>query len=279
MKGARKILSVVLGVIVVLVVLIVVLVHLFGNSVLKAGIETAASKSLNVGVSIDDVDLSIMGGKIGFQKLVIDNPPGYQHDKLLELGDARIAVEIGSLLTDTVNIKEIKLDGLNVVVEQKGLSNNLQDIIKAIPKPEAKEGEEPAGKKLHIDNLEITNTKVKVKLLPVPGKTDTVTLPLSTIKMTDLGGDNKLNTAALVGKVLLAIAGGIAKEGADVLPKEMIDSLASELKRLEEVTSVLLDEGGKILKEGKDVGKEAIETGKDIAEGIKGILKPKKEEE
>lgn len=280
MKSARKILYIVLVAIVALIILASVLIHLFGNSALKAGIETAASKSLNVGVSIDDVDLSILGGKIGFENLVIDNPPGYQHDKLLELGDARIAVDIGSLLTDTVNIKEIKLDGLNVVVEQKGLSNNLQDIIKAIPtKPEAKDEEKTAGKKLHIDNLEITNTKVKVKLLPVPGKADTVTLPLSTIKMTDLGGDNKLNTAALVGKILLAIAGGIAKEGADMLPKEMIDSLASELKRLEELSGALLEEGGKVLEEGKDIGKEAIEKGKDITEGLKGLLKPKKKEE
>jgi hypothetical protein len=283
---ARRILYIVLCLVVALVVLIVVLIHLFGNSALKAGIETAASKGLNVGVSLEDVDLSILGGKVGLQKLVIDNPPGYEHEKLLELSDARIAVDIGSLLSDTVNIKEIKLDGANVVVEQKGLSNNLQDLIKGIPKPETKEEKKPEGKKLHIDNLEITNTKVMVKLLPVGGKASTVPVPLSTIKMTDLGGDNKLNTAALVSKVLLAIAGGIAKEGADLLPTEMINSLASEMKRLEAVTGVLLDEGGKILEEGKEVietGKEAIEKskdiGKDITEGIKGILKPKKEEE
>ena len=113
MKDAGKILRIVLSLIVVLIVLVVVVIHLFGNSALKAGIETAASKSLNVGVNIDDVDLSILGGKIGFQKLVIDNPPGYEHDKLLELGDARVAVDIGSLLTDTVNIKEIKLIAVN----------------------------------------------------------------------------------------------------------------------------------------------------------------------
>ena len=261
MKVARKILCIVLGAILALVVLISVLIHLFGNSALKAGIETAASKSLNVGVSVGDVDLSVLGGRVGLQKLVINNPPGYQHDKLLELSDARIAVDIGSLLSNTVNIKEIKLDGANVVIEQKGLSNNLQDLIKRMPKGPKAEGK-TTGKKLHIDNLEITNTKVQVKLLPIPGQADTIPLTLSTIKMTDLGEDNKLNTAALAKKVLLAIAGGIAEQGAGVLPKEMVDSLASELKSI----GALLDEGGKVLEEGKD-----------IAEGIKGILKPKKE--
>jgi len=85
MKKAHKILRVVLLVIVVLVVSVVALIHLFGNSALKAGIETAASKTLNVGVGIDDMDFSILGGKVSFQGLVIDNPPGYQHDKLLEV--------------------------------------------------------------------------------------------------------------------------------------------------------------------------------------------------
>ena len=61
MKNARKTLRIVLLVIIVLVVSIVVLIHLLGNSVLKTGIETAASKTLNVGVSIDNMDFSILG--------------------------------------------------------------------------------------------------------------------------------------------------------------------------------------------------------------------------
>jgi len=83
MKSLRKILRIVLLAIVVLIVCIVVLVHLFGNSLLKTGIETAATKTLSVGVSIDDMNFSILRGKVGFQNLVIDNPPGYKHDRLL----------------------------------------------------------------------------------------------------------------------------------------------------------------------------------------------------
>ena len=104
MKSLRKILRIVLLAIVVLIVCIVVLIHLFGNSLLKTGIETAASKTLNVGVKIDDMDFSILGGKVSFQNLVIDNPPGYKYERLLEVGSAHIAVSIGSLLKDTVNI-------------------------------------------------------------------------------------------------------------------------------------------------------------------------------
>lgn len=275
MKKKHKILRVVLLVIIVLVVSIVVLIHLFGNSALKAGIETAASKTLGVEVSIDDMDFSILRGKVSFQGLVIDNPPGYKHDKLLEVGNARIAVSIGSLLKDTINIKEIMFDGVNVVIEQKGItSNNLQDIIKALPKADAEpeeKTEETAkpAKKLHIDKLELTNITVKVKLLPIPGKADTVTLKLDPILMTDLGSDDKLDVAALSSKILLAIATGVTKQGAAKLPKGMTDGMKATLSKATELGKTAAEEGKKLLEEGKD-------TGKGIIEGFKGLLKPKK---
>jgi hypothetical protein len=272
MKSLRKILRIVLLAIVVLIVGIVVLIHFFGSSLLKTGIETAASKVLNVGVKIDDMDFSILGGKVSFQNLIIDNPPGYKHDRLLEVGDARIAVSIGSLLKDTVNIKEIMLDNVNVVLEQRGVtSNNLQDVIKSIPKEEAGPEDETkkAAKKLHIDNLELTNITVRVKLLPIPGKKDTVTLKLDPIRMTDLGSDDKLDVAKLSGKILLAIATGVAKQGAGLLPDEMTDAMKTTLGVTIELGKTAAEGGVKLLEEGADAGKGLIE-------GVKGLFKPKK---
>jgi len=272
MKTPLKIVYGILFAIVVLVIVVVVLVHLFGNQALKTGIETAATKTLNVAVSVGDVDLSIMGGRVGLQNLIINNPQGYQYDRLLELKSAKIDVDVWSLLSDTVKIREIKLDGANVVLEQRGFSNNIKDVIKAIPAKQEQPAE-PSGKKLHIDNLEITNTTVNVKLLPIPGKADTLTLKLAPIKMTDLGGDNKLNTAALSSKILLAITEGIAEQGAGLLPKEMIGSLTSELKRVGDLTGDLVGQGGEILGTGTDAGKEVLEKGKDLEEEATGFLK------
>jgi len=272
MKSLRKILRIILLAIVVLIVCIVVLIHLFGNSLLKTGIETAASKTLNVGVKINDMDFSILGGKVSFQNLVIDNPPGYKHDRLLEVGDTRIAVRIGSLLKDNVNVKEIMLDNVNVVLEQRGVtSNNLQDVIKSIPKEEAGPEDETkkAAKKLHIDNLELTNITVRAKLLPIPGKADTVTLKLDPIRMTDLGSDDKLDVAKLSGKILLAIATGVAKQGAGLLPDEMTDAMKTTLGVTVELGKTTAEGGKKILEEGADAGKGLIE-------GVKGLFKPKK---
>lgn len=286
MKKPLKIIYTVVVVIAVLLIIAVIAINLFADSAVKIGIESAGTNALKVGVAVDSVDLSILGGKIGFQNLVIDNPPGYENEKLLELGQAKIAVDTGSLLTDIVNIKDIQLDGVSVVLEQKGItSNNLQDIMKSLPAKdkESTEPSEPAGKKLHIDNLEITNAQVKVKLLPIPGKADTLTLKLDPIKMTDLGGENDIDTGALVSKVLLALAGGIAKQGAGLLPDDMLGSLTAQLGKLDALPAALLDTGGKVLDAGKDVGgdiiKGAEDAGKGITDGIKGLFKPKEDKE
>lgn len=294
MRKSHKILYVALLTVVILVTVAVISISLFADKALKLAIESAGTKALNVGVTVSNVDLSILGGRLGFQGLVIDNPPGYQHERLLELSGAKIAVETRSLLSHVVNIKDIRLDGVNVALEQRGISsNNLQDVMKSLP-AKNKQTSEPDGKKLHIDSLEITNAKVNVKLLPVPGKADTLTLTLAPIKMTDLGGENDLDAITLSRTVLLAIAGGIAEQGADLLPTEMLGSLTSELKKLGAVPGALLTEGGKILGAGTEIGKGAAEAGKDVGkgvikgaedvgkgltEGLKGLLKPKEKED
>lgn len=278
MKKTRKLIRIVLVAILVLIIGVVVLVRLFGNAALKTGIESAASKTLNVAVTLEDIDLSILGGSVSLRNLSIDNPPGYQHEKLLELGQGRVAVSIGSLLKDTVVIKEITLDNVTVVLEQRGVtSNNLQDVINAIPKEEEEaeeEKEEDAtgkpAKKLHIDKLELTNIVVNVKLLPVPGKKDTLQLKLEPIVMTDLGSDNKMDVAALSAKILLAIAEGVAEQGAGILPEEMTNAMKATLNQA-------LDMGKNAAEEGKKLLDEGAEAGKDILKGFKGLLKPKKD--
>jgi uncharacterized protein involved in outer membrane biogenesis len=267
MKNPLKILYIVLSAVVLLIIVAVIAVTLFAGSAVKIGVETAGTKALSVPVTLGDADLSIFRGKLGLQNLVIDNPPGYQHEKLLELKDGRVAVDISSLLTHTVNVKEIKLDGINLVLEQKDITrNNLNDIIKAIPKgePKTEEPGEKPGKKLRIDNLEITNVTVKAKLLPVPGKSDTVTLKLDPIKMTDLGSDEKMDLAKLSGKILLAIATGVAKQGAGVLPDEMTDAMKDTLGKAAELGKAATEEGKKIIEEGKGV-----------LDGLKGLFEKK----
>lgn len=261
MNRAFKILRVIVLAILVLIAVLVIAVNLFADRAVRVGIETAATRTLNVEVSVSDVDLSIMSGKLVLHNLLIGNPPAYQNDKLLVLKNAEIEVDVKSLLSDVVNIRDIRLDGVDVIIEQQGVSgNNLHDVLQAIS-DDTKEGE---GKKLHIDNLEISDITVKVNLMPNSGQAESVTLTLSPIRMTNLGADNKLDTAALSGEIVLAIANAVVEEGIGVLPTDIVGTMTSTLSKT-------INLGTRIMEGKEDIGRE-------ITEGLKNLLKPRKEE-
>ena len=269
MKAASKIISIIVLCIIVLVLVLCGVFYLSGERLLKAGIETAGTKALGVAVEVGDVQLSIRKGMIGIRDLVVKNPPGYAHKELLVLGHGVIIADVKSLLSDVVHIKELKLENVNLTIEQKVLSNNLQDVIGSL-KAKKDEAGKPSGKKLRIDTLEITGVRVKVKLLPVPGKADTVTLNLAPIRMKNLGSDDKIDTGILVSKIMLAITEGIAEQGVGVLPGQMVKTMTSTLDKTIDAGKATAEKGKEILDKGKDLGTEVIE-------GFKGLLKPGEE--
>jgi hypothetical protein len=264
MKSAKKILAYVVVSIVVILLVLIVGFHIFGAGMIKAAVEKIASSTLGVPVTVKNIDLSILRGKVEIKGLVVKNPPGYANETLLELGNGVVNLDIGSLMSDTIKIQLVKLDDTKLTIEQKGITNNLNEILNNLPKEEkgaAPKTEKP-GKNLTVTKLEITNTNVKVKLLPIPGKSDTVNLPLDPIVMENLGADKKLSVASLVSKVIGALASGIAKQGAGKLPDDMVKGIGSTL--------------GKTAELGKGAINTTTEAGKNVVEGVKGLFGGKK---
>ena len=270
MKIIRRILKAAVLCIVVLLIVICACVYFFGERAVKLGVESGATKVLGVVVDIDDVDISILKSKVTIAGLVVKNPPGYAHTNLLEMDKASVKASIRSLMGDTVRIEQINLDGVNLVIEQKGLSNNLNEVIERL-KSREKAQAGPAGKELHIDQLEITNTVVRVKLIPMAGTADTIDLHLTPIRMSNLGSDNKLDAGVLAGKILAAIAKGIAEQGVNVLPREMLNTIKGALGQTIDLGKKATEKGKELLDSGKEIGTEIIED-------LKGILKPRKKD-
>ncbi len=249
--------------IVVLVGVAAVLFAMFGEGAIRSAIQRQGSVTLGVPVKVDRLKLSVLQGKVGIGGVVVGNPEGYSGN-LLELNDGSVDVGIKSLMSDTVHIEDIRLDGMNLVIEQKGLSNNLKDVMNAIPKKEEEAKKE--GKPLVIDNLELSNIVVKVKLIDLPGAADTVPLKLEPITMKNLGTEDKMSMATLVSKILVAVAEGVAKQGAGILPDEVTNTIKSGL-------SGIMEQGGALMKEGQKV----LEQGTGVLDGVKGLFEKKKE--
>lgn len=270
MKIIIRILKLLVLLVIVIMIIVGVCIYIFAGRAVKFAVEKGATDTLGVLVRVEDVELSILRGNVTIRGLSVNNPHGYNYEHLLRMNATSVTASVASLRDDPARIKQIELDGIDLVIEQRGLSNNLKDIMDALKK-KPKPKEEPSGKKLRIDELKITNATVKVKLLPVPGKADTITLNLEPIVMKDLGYDDKLNTGQLAAKIMTAITEQIATEGVDILPADIVNAARSTLDMAVDIGKTATEKGKEILDSGKDLGKG-------IFDNVTNILKPKEKQ-
>jgi len=267
----RKLLKAVLSLIIVLVLLVAIAtvgVAIFADRAARAVVEKAGTRTLNVGVTVGKADASLLRGGLDLRNITVANPPGYQGPALLKLQWVNVEADPRSLLSRQVQIRDIEIDAVDVFVEQNGLRNNLYEVIKPLREPH-----EPTGKRLVIDNLKMTNITVHVSLPSIPGQPQTTEFTLDTITMTDLGRDEKMDTAILISKVVLAVAAGVAEHGGNVLPKETIGEISGILDKAIDLGRIIFGPGGKT-----PDGRQQDSLGKSVTEGIKDLLGGKKKQ-
>lgn len=269
----KKLIRAILFVIMVLVILAVAGVvgaALFANRAVKSAVESAGTKTLNVGVAVDSADVSFLGGSVGLDQIRVANPPGYQGSSLLTLKQVNVTADTASLFGKEVVIKDMKLDGMEVFVEQKGLRNNLYEVIKPLREPR-----EPTGKRLIIDNLTISDILVHVSLPALPGQqAKSVDVKIAPITMTELGRDERMDTAVLISKVLLAVAAGIAEQTGDILPQETLGEITGVLDKAIDLGRTIF--GGKKPADQPDPKSGSGAPAQKALEGLQDLLGGKK---
>jgi hypothetical protein len=219
------------------------------------------------------VSLSIFTGNVTVSGLKIANPTGYKFEHVLEANSISVTTSIGGLLSNPVEIKTITIDGLTMVIEQKGMTNNISDILKAMPKPRQAETNtaEPAknGKSVHIASVDMTNIGITAKLLPLPGKSGALTLKIPSLHLSNLGG-NKSSLGEVIGKIFAAISAEIAAKGAGILPSDMTGSIQDAGKTLESATENIK---GLLKPSSKDANSSNTQ---DMGNKLKGLFDKKK---
>ncbi|MCL5281330.1 MAG: AsmA family protein [Planctomycetes bacterium] len=266
----RRLLRAIVFLITLVVVLAVaggVVAILFTDKAVKTVVERAGTKTLNVPVQVGKANASLLSGDVRLQDITIANPPGYQGAALVRLQRVDLQADVGSVLGKQVLIKDMKLQNMEVFIEQKGLQNNLYQVIKPLREPH-----EPTGKGLVIDNLEITDVTVHAGLTALPGQTPSVDLKLASIRMVDVGRNEKVDTAVLISKILLAVAAGIAEQGGGILPKETLGDLGSILDKTLDLGKIIFGPG-----QTSD-GRQKDSLGKDAMDGIKDLFGGKKKQ-
>lgn len=231
---------------IVLVVLMVVAVLVLGSMLNKAvitGVETAGPMITKVDVELADADLSLLSGTGDLHGLRLGNPDGYTTPSAMEVGSASLSVQPGSLLSDKIVVRHLRLDAPVITFEGGLKGNNLNDIVKNVREELPDASEEPEDealtRKFQVDEFVVTGAKVNVKIKDLDVTTKTLDLP--EIRITDLGqGPDGITAGELTKRLLNAIylatlravaeSGGGLKEVAVAAMEDLKDAAVEKLK-------------------------------------------------
>ena len=295
----------IIGIIIVVLIIAVFAIILNLGKIVKTGINTVVPQVTKCEAHVDDVNFNVFGGKFEIKNLVIKNPEGYKTDHAFALGHIFVNVNMGSLMSDVIEIDQVLIDAPEITYEV-GLGNSnlntiLENVNSSLPssdeeKKEEKEEKKEGGKKVVVNLVKVTNGKIGVSAKIAGGMEAPIVLP--DIEIKDLGkkegGISMVQAAAITLKTtLLSIfdvlksSGKLLLDGAKAIGEGIVDGVKSLGDGAKDSIKSLGDsakEGVKSLEDGaKSLGDSAKELKdnvkdnvKNAAEGLKNLIPGKK---
>src|ERR1043165_923678 len=158
MKTILKLLVILL----VLVIAAVIAAYFYIDTIAKTAIERGSTYALKVDTKLNGASLKILNGQLVLTGLDVSNPQGYKTPHFLDMKTGDVAVTLGSLTKEGVEVGHIKLADIDINLEKVGGKANYQVILDKLkgsetqpPKPE-----ESKGKRYIVKDLSIKSVKV-----------------------------------------------------------------------------------------------------------------------
>ena len=153
-----------------------------------------------VPVSLSGVSISVVDGKAALYGLVVGNPNNFKTKHALSLSEISMTLDIGSLTTDVIRIKELTVIKSEVTYEYASAGSNLDvlqcNIERSIAQQRGntkKVQDSKSGKKLIIEHLYIKNGTARVSAEVLRG--DVLSVPIPDLHLQDIGKKSNGTTA------------------------------------------------------------------------------------
>lgn len=269
---------------IVLIVLIIIIVLagvalFFLDPIVKTAFTKVGPEVTGTTMNLETFDSSLFAGEVTVLGLAVGNPEGYHSPDALAFNTLFIKINNESLLTDTIVIEEIVVDGLHVDYEiQSNLSfkslfsgdfgnfassesnltrilENVDDFARRMSKEKSEEAdieeEEPAeaeageGKKVVVKHILVQNTIITFSSALL--KTS-LTIPMPDFEMTET---EETSYAEVISEFFEALYSNVVVAVAEYLQEnslKLADSLSEGLNSLAEETGKQLEQAGESLK-------------------------------
>jgi hypothetical protein len=272
MKKALKWILISVGAVILLAVLALAAHPLWLGSAVKGVACSAVPQITGTKFAVAGLSVNLYSGAVRVNGVELWNPANYDDKHAVTLDTLSVDVDMDSLNSDLIVIKDITIDGVYATYVKADGKYNF-DVIAANAEQataSAPQADEPAAAgepspaeskrevKVVIDRLTIRNVKVKSPFL---------TIPVPDVVLTDLGREsNGVTLMEVVNKVCATVLNGImaAGGGLESLGKGALGIGGEGLKN----AGSSLKEAGKSLKGANDALKG-------VGEELKGLFKKK----
>ena len=233
----------IIAVIAVLIVITGLFLYLYNNvdSIVKNGIERYGTDVCGTKVSVGSVDISLKSGRGTIRGLRVANPDGYSHDSVVELGDAIVAIDIGSINRDPIVITEIRVKSplVSAEVDEK-LATNIGKIRGHVQQYQARAakpaGKQDAGfeKRIAIRSFVIELGTLKADATRVGREKGQWEMP--PIELSNLGGERGVRPEAIAKVISVALFTRAEQVAAEHVKAAAVQQIKNEAqKKLDEI--------------------------------------------
>lgn len=235
---------------------VAVVLHLWLGTLIKAGVEQVGTLVTGTSVTLRDVSIGLLAGKVQLEGLAVGNPEGFKAPTALKVGTARVRLNWRSVLSERVVIEEITIDAPEVTYEGMLSKSNFSTILDHA-QSSSSTGSNPktgapsaplAGKKFLIKQLNLTNSRVTVSLGTGLSGNQSLSASLPDIHLKDIGKDSD---GATVAQALSAVFAALNKAG--------VQAVANAAQPLEKGAKAAADLAG--------------QRASKALEGVKGLFK------
>ena len=183
------------------------------DTLVKYAIEHFGSQITGVSVSVSQVKLEPAEGKGLIAGLLVGNPKGYDTPNAFALEEVRLVLDVATLTSGVVRIKEITIQAPVVTREGSRGNTNLDAIQKHVNAQAGKGGGEKkktadssGGTRFIIDHVYVRDAKVNLG--------GTATLPVPDLHLRDIGKkSNGASAGEVVSSVLGPVVGSVVNVG------------------------------------------------------------------
>lgn len=243
------------------------------DRIAAASIERAGKWALGVDTALGSANIGLWSGQFELRELQVANPPGFTSPHFLELRSGALALPLARVLSDSVVVERLELEGVRLVLEQREGKLNSREIlanVKGLAKEEqGKPKQEPAGegKAYALRRVVVRDIDVSFDLLPpLPARA----LRIDRIEIEDVGTESSMvDLAGVVARITAAIVAAALEQSGDLVPPEWRQEIEGALGALE------WSEEGLLKKLGAGLGNtgEAIQQGAiDLKDKVKGLF-------